>query len=150
MEHTSPWFPQHNIVGIGLHFDTEHPKTFDNCLFEVDNYEAPFFSRERPIVLIHLRDSYLSLRKPREFAGNVFEALCDGGWFQNEEMRLENWTSNKPKFNEWCQRTMAAAYSLGISLHSAEEMKTSLEDAGFWVEPVRKQEWGSIKGAEHG
>ena len=150
VEHASSLFRQRDIIGVDQYLHSAHPETFDNCLFEVDNYEAPFFPREQPIALIHLRDSDFSLRKPREFAGYVFEALCDGGWFQNEETHLKTWTSNKAQFNEWCRRTIEAARFLGISLHSAEVMETSLEEAGFWVQSVRKQEWEASKGTSRG
>lgn len=150
VEDASIRWPQHKIVGLDLHFESAQISMFDNCHFEVDNYEAPFFPQERQVALIHLRDSYFSLRNPRELAGHIVEALCNGGWFQNEEMRLENWTSNKPKFNDWCRRTMEAARSLGIPLHSAQDIETSLREAGLGIDLVQKIQWEASEGTNTG
>ncbi len=64
-------------------------------------------------------------------ARNVFQALSRGGMFWNEEIRLEKWTSDSPRFNDWRQRTMEAARHLGIPLHSAQDIESSFREAGF-------------------
>ncbi|EXJ72772.1 uncharacterized protein A1O5_03919 [Cladophialophora psammophila CBS 110553] len=131
VQEVSSLIPGRQVVGLDIHYDATGFYTFENCSFEADNYEDPWVSRDQPVALVHLRDSYFSLRQPRELAKNVFEGLCDGGWFQNEEMRLENWTSESPKFNDWRLRTMEAARRLGVPLHSAQDIETSFREAGF-------------------
>ncbi|OCT52738.1 hypothetical protein CLCR_10581 [Cladophialophora carrionii] len=140
-------FPGSVIVALDSYFDSSQYEAPGNCMLEAGNYEDPYFlyGWEHPTTFIHLRDSYFSLREPPEFAKNVFAALCDGGCFQNEEIRLENWESNKPNLREWLKRTVNAARSLGIPLPSAQDIITSLKEAGFLIESVRTDKWITSK-----
>jgi hypothetical protein len=67
-----------------------------------------------------------------------------GGWFQNKEIRLENWISENPKFNDWRHRTLEAARRLGIPLHSAQDIETSIQEAGLVEFSTQKIRWEAL------
>ena len=142
-------FPDHHVIGLDLHY-THEPEAWDNCSFEVDDYELPMTSRNEPVALVHLRDSYLSVRDFYKLAQEIFNVLCDGGWFQNQEVRLQNWVCNKPKFNTWLQYTLTSAQNLGIQLHSAQDVKHGLSQAGFCYYVEHKVHWQASQTTETG
>jgi hypothetical protein len=76
-----------------------------------------------------------------ELAGGVFRRLCNGGWFQNEEMRLENWIGHELKFNEWRERTIQSARNLGILLCFAQGMETVFRQTIFQECYSQKLSW---------
>lgn len=142
-------FPDHELIGLDLQF-TQAPMAWDNCKFERDDYELPFTPRDEPVALVHLRDSYLSVRDFDKLAQEIFDALCNGGWFQNQEMRLQNWVCNKPNFNSWLRHTITSARNLGIQLHSAQDVKRGLSQAGFCHYAEHKAYWQASRTTETG
>lgn len=131
-------FPTTDVIGVDLHY-THTPTAFDNCSFEVDNYELPL-TRDKPIALVHLRESGFSIRNFQKVACHIFSVLCNGGWFQNEELRLQNWIGNKPMFNS-CDHTLMGARNLGIQLHSEQTVQSGLREAGFCNYAEQKIRW---------
>ena len=131
-----------DIIALDLYY-IEKPTGWHSVTFEVGNFEAPLVPRRNPVSLIHLRDSYLSLRDCHRLAKEVFDSLSEGGWFQNEETPLDCWNSNKSNFNEWIQRTIDGARALGIQTHTAQNMRTGLEKAGFLEISEKQCSWNT-------
>ena len=81
--------------------------------------------------MVNVRDSFLWIRDPQTLTKRVHEILGLNGWFQNQETRLSEWNSNKPRVCQWRDKVLDGARKLGIQLHSAAEMRQALEGAGF-------------------
>lgn len=126
---------ERTVIGLDVYF-SEDPGGFFNTHFEACNFEDRLVPLDEPVALVHLRDSYLFLRSPRKLANHVSEVLCTNGWFQNDEVRLENWTGNGPKFESWRQNTIEAARRLGVAVHSAENIEQAFHEAGFQGYPT--------------
>jgi SAM-dependent methyltransferase len=140
-------FPECKIIGIDLHY-TEMPETRHNNEFEVDDCEGEPFPRSDPVSLINLRDSYFWVRDIRLLVRQAQDVLRLGGYFQNQEFRLNHWESTKPNFTAWRQEVLLCARNLGIQLHSAEEVRNALNVAGFQDYQERKATW-RIKKSTH-
>jgi len=123
-------FPQHKVIGIDLHY-SERLETGINGEFEVDDCEAELFPRSEPVSLINLRDSYFWIHNMSRIIHQARSLLQPGGYFQNQEFRLVYWETNKAKFTQWRQEVLLCAESLGVQLHSAEEVRNVLGMAGF-------------------
>jgi hypothetical protein len=123
-------FPHHKVIGIDLYYE-DMPETPNRSEFEVDDCEGGLSSRREPVSLINLRDSYLWVRDMPLLISRARYLLQPGGYFQNQEFRLTDWISNKPKFMQWRQDVIDSAKNLGVQLHSAEDVHAALDMNGF-------------------
>jgi len=127
--------PERTVTGLDFYLP-EDPGGFSNTDFEVCNFEYCFEPLGEQAALVHLRDSYLFLRSPRKLANQVSESLCTNGWFQNDEIRLENWAGDGLRLEDWRKNTIEAARRLGLAVHSAENIEQAFQEAGFQGYPT--------------
>ena len=130
VQHHSEVMPQVEFVGIDIYYG-DFPDTPSQCYFEVDDCEQSFGNPLNPAALVHARDTYLWLQDPERLATHVYETLSPGGWFQNDEIRIAEWTCNKLKFGEWQRRLLGSAKELQISLHSIQQMDEAFARRGY-------------------
>ena len=121
---------QVEFLGIDIYYG-DLPETPGQCFFEVDDCEKGFGNPLSPAALVHARDTYLWLQDPERLAAHVDDILSPGGWFQNDEIRIAEWTCNKSKFGEWQRRLLDGAKELQISLHSKQQMDTASAQRGY-------------------
>lgn len=122
--------PDRKVIGIDLHF-LELPETPHKADFEVDDCERDLAEREDSVTLINMRDSFLWVRNLPGLIQSIHDNLGLEGWFQNQEIRLAAWNSNKSHVRQWRDKTLDGASKLGIQLHSRTTMCQALGEAGF-------------------
>ena len=122
--------PDCKVIGIDQYY-LDTPSTFNQADFEADDCELDFAERQETVTMVNVRDSFLWIRDHRTLTKRVHEISGQDGWFQNQETRLSEWNSDKPRVCQWRDKALAGARELGIQLHTATEMRQALDGAGF-------------------
>lgn len=133
VKEVSQEFPQLQVIGVDLYDDNHVPESHGNSRFlraDCEN-ETKRWSDCNSVDLINLHDACWWLRNPCKLCICGFETLKKGGWFQNQDMHISGWHSNKPGLQDWRDRTLHAASSLKLPFWSHDNMKTALLGAGF-------------------